>query len=90
MAVKGIATVDGIEWEGSTTFSVHTIYVGVAATNPHDPEVLGQLLVTGMPIGNTQPQLEAALAQAVRDKLIDDHGFTFDVGDTVRVLGSAL
>lgn len=90
MAVKGFALVDEVRWEGSSTVAVHMLYVGLASTNPHDPEVYGLMLVEDISTGITQVSLDATLAEALKDKLTDDHGFSFGPTDTVRIFGSTL
>lgn len=90
MAVRGFGFIDEIQWEGANTVGVHIIYTGLDATNPHDPEVYGGFWVNSVSPGLTQSAMDADLMDALQARLENEHGFTFEIGDSVRLHGSGL
>ncbi len=85
MAIKGVGLVDEVRWEGDLTVTAHLIYVALTATNVHDPELYLGFDVMGL----SPATMEADIGAALRDRLTQAHGITFDVGDDVRVVGVA-
>lgn len=88
--LKGLGFIDELHWEGAGTVGVHLIYVGFDAVNPHAPELYGGLDIGGLSPSAGQAAFEAAISNALKQQLIGAHGFTFEAGDTVQVMGTAL
>lgn len=90
MAVKGVGLVDEVKWEGASTIGFHMIYAVLVSTNPHDPEVYGGFDIEGVSPGISQASLDAALENALKAQLENEHGVEFGIFDTVRVMGASI
>lgn len=88
--VKGFGLIDEIKWEGDSTLTFHLIYVGLGEENIHDPELYLGFDVEGVSPSISQATLDSALATALKNQLINEHGFSFGLFDTVRIMGAAL
>lgn len=87
MAVRAIGVVDGVGWEGSSTFKLHMVYTILAESNPHGQEIYGDFFIDGMETGMDQMEFNSAICASLRTELEEEHSLVFGRFDTVRVVG---
>lgn len=86
MAVKGIAIITDVNWEGEDTFNVQITYIGMTNAS----EVKGAFNLVELSPTISALTFESNVKSAVKDKLIADHGFSFGPLDSVRLIGATL
>ena len=79
MAVKAVAMVKDIGWEGASTFKVEVRYVALDAN-----DIQGQFELTGQTGGILSAVFEQNIKDAVKDQL------GLGLLDTVRLIGSTI
>lgn len=84
MAIKAIAQVVGVHWQGATLYNIDVSYCGAA-----QEEVAGSYNMCDIPYSQNKNQTESAIKDAVKAKLIAEHGMTFGGGDEVMLFGGA-
>ena len=84
MAVKAWCFVVGLDWQGDGKCTCNVRYVGLEgeASGAKDiPDVEGNIL---------EASFQTAIKDGIKEQLIDAHGYSFGLFDTVRFLGGGL
>ena len=84
MATRGIGIITNIGWEGDGSFRADVSYVGFS----EDTVDAGFALSVSKTV--TELGMESDVKDAIKDKLINEHGFTWQLGDTVRLIGATV
>lgn len=81
MALRGMAHIGNLHWLGEDTADIDLNYIGFG------PDSVEAGMTVTVSQASLPAQIEAQVAQAVKDKLANEHGYTIAQGDTVRVFG---
>jgi hypothetical protein len=88
MSVKAVALVNNVDYDASNSgkFVATVVFAGI------EP---GSLVHGFIYVDNVDPaiaavSLEQALKQAVKDELVNNHGYSFGLFDSVRLVGALL
>lgn len=89
MSVKGVCLVNSVRpgSSDSTKLRAVIVYCGLDATSPVDQSFIE---IDNIDPGIVAVSLEAAIENAVKNKLINDHGYSFGIFDSVRLIGGLI
>lgn len=89
MSVKGFGRISniGVGPNDGTKLRVILSFVGLDATNPVSTQSIN---IDDMDPTITNITWEAALKQVIKTELINNHGYTFGLFDSVRLAGETL
>lgn len=87
MAVKAVCIVNAVAHSTNAgLFHAILSYAGIESGNA----LTGSLTLLDISPTITAATLEANLKQAVKDELVNNHGYSFGLLDTVRLIGALL